>query len=220
MDKESSNKLIEAATPLFAWKGFSGVSIRELAKAAGVNSALISYYFGSKEGLYAAVLESQLAHLLQAIEEVHKKGLPPEQRIEASARAVSGVHRRQPFLLRLMQGELVNPTVCFENVVKPYFKKLLVFLPATIQEGKNTGSFDQETNPVYAALALASMVNFYFIVKPIVDQVLPDTENRDEAYISQVLKIYLNGVRRREHAEESVCGDTVDSSAGGDLCGD
>lgn len=215
MDKDTRDKLIEAATPLFAWKGFFGVSIRELSKAAGVNSALISYHFGGKEGLYAAVLESSLAYLLHTLERIHNSGLEPEQRIEQFVRAVSGMHVQRPFVLRLLQGEFVNPTACFENIIKPYFKKLVVFLPTTIQEGQNTGRFDQDIHPFYAALALSSMVNFYFVVKPLADHVLPQDENRNEEYIRQVLKIYLNGVRRHDDAEEGNVRSTGGCAGGG-----
>jgi DNA-binding transcriptional regulator YbjK len=45
METSSQIKLIKAAAPLFAKKGFASVSIRELAEAAKVNGALISYYF-------------------------------------------------------------------------------------------------------------------------------------------------------------------------------
>lgn len=50
-------RLLEAAKTLFIRKGFSGVSIREIAQEAKANSALISYYFGDKEGLFKSVLE-------------------------------------------------------------------------------------------------------------------------------------------------------------------
>lgn len=57
--------LIVAAKHLFAHQGLSGTSIRDIAKRAGLNSSLISYYFESKEGLYRACLqeigESRLA---------------------------------------------------------------------------------------------------------------------------------------------------------------
>jgi hypothetical protein len=56
-------KLITAATPLFARKGLHGTNVRELARAAGVHFSMISYHFGSKNGLYAAVLEEQFASL-------------------------------------------------------------------------------------------------------------------------------------------------------------
>lgn len=200
MEKDTRDKLIEAGTPLFAWKGFSGVSIREVAKMAEVNSALISYHFGGKEGLYAAVLENNLAALLTALEKINSSCLEPERRIEQFARAVSALHKQRPFLLRLLQGEFINPTVCFENIIKPYFKKVVTFLPAAIQEGKTTGRFEPEIHPIYAAMALSSMVNFYFLVKPLADHILPQDENRDEEYIRQVLKIYFSGVRRRDDA--------------------
>ncbi|RNC68486.1 MAG: TetR/AcrR family transcriptional regulator [Desulfuromonadales bacterium] len=65
--------LITAATPLFAAKGLSGVNVREIARAAGVNPALISYHFGGKEGLYAAVIRDQFAGLgrIAAIADSH-----------------------------------------------------------------------------------------------------------------------------------------------------
>jgi len=61
-EKPTVNKIIGAAIPLFAAKGVAGISVKELADAACVNIALISYYFGGKENLYAYILESQLAY--------------------------------------------------------------------------------------------------------------------------------------------------------------
>lgn len=60
---DQRSQLIAAATPLFAFKGLSGVNVREIGRAAGVNPSLISYHFGGKEGLYAAVLREQFAGL-------------------------------------------------------------------------------------------------------------------------------------------------------------
>ncbi len=51
-------RLVEAATLLFAQRGFDGVGIREIATAADANSAMVAYHFGSKEGLYQAVLRA------------------------------------------------------------------------------------------------------------------------------------------------------------------
>src|SRR5947199_294238 len=52
---EARNRLLDAALALFAEKGFSKTSTREIALAAHVNIASISYYFGDKAGLYRAV---------------------------------------------------------------------------------------------------------------------------------------------------------------------
>ena len=51
-------RLVEAATLLFAEKGFDGVGIREIAAKAQANSAMVAYHFGGKEGLYLEVLRA------------------------------------------------------------------------------------------------------------------------------------------------------------------
>lgn len=52
-----------AAIRLFALKGYSDVSIRDIGKEAGVNSAAISYYFGGKRELYSAILQKEAPFL-------------------------------------------------------------------------------------------------------------------------------------------------------------
>ncbi|MDR1962597.1 MAG: TetR/AcrR family transcriptional regulator [Planctomycetaceae bacterium] len=51
-------RIIEAAGPIFAQKGFAATTVREICSAAKVNQAAINYYFGSKEGLYKEVFAS------------------------------------------------------------------------------------------------------------------------------------------------------------------
>jgi AcrR family transcriptional regulator len=53
--EQSRERLMQAGLRLFARQGFAKTSTREIAEAAGVNLAAISYYFGDKEGLYRAV---------------------------------------------------------------------------------------------------------------------------------------------------------------------
>ena len=61
----SADKILEAATLLFAHDTFSSVSIKKIAAASGVNSALISYYFGGKKNLYQEVLYTQAEKFLK-----------------------------------------------------------------------------------------------------------------------------------------------------------
>jgi TetR/AcrR family transcriptional regulator, regulator of cefoperazone and chloramphenicol sensitivity len=58
LNKNTEQKIIDVATELFAKNGFEGASIREICKQAGVNISLISYYFGSKEGLYKKIIDN------------------------------------------------------------------------------------------------------------------------------------------------------------------
>lgn len=57
-ERVPKDRIIEAATSLFALKGLHGAGLREIAREAGVNGNMISYHFGSKEELYATVIET------------------------------------------------------------------------------------------------------------------------------------------------------------------
>jgi AcrR family transcriptional regulator len=58
---DARSRLIETAIELFADKGYEGTSVRDLATAAGVNVAAVSYHFGSKDALYTETLRACLA---------------------------------------------------------------------------------------------------------------------------------------------------------------
>lgn len=59
-DENSKIRILEAATKLFAQKGFDGTSIREICKKAEVNLCMISYYWGGKQELYQGIIENLL----------------------------------------------------------------------------------------------------------------------------------------------------------------
>ena len=65
-------RLIEAATLLFAEKGFDGVGIREIAAKAHANSAMVGYHFGGKEGLYFAALRAGFERCPSRIAQMEK----------------------------------------------------------------------------------------------------------------------------------------------------
>jgi len=67
MAEGTKEKILRAAMELFASRGYEAVGIRDIARKAGVNSSLISYYFGGKAGLYREVLFLQYDELLDFV---------------------------------------------------------------------------------------------------------------------------------------------------------
>ena len=61
MEEDNKERLLQAAIQLFAEQSFDAVSIRQIASTAQVNSAMISYYFGSKQKLFEAAIAARLA---------------------------------------------------------------------------------------------------------------------------------------------------------------
>jgi AcrR family transcriptional regulator len=62
--KATREKIIKAASRAFARNGYDGASVRAIVAAADVNQAAINYHFGSKDGLYRAVLQAALLALM------------------------------------------------------------------------------------------------------------------------------------------------------------
>lgn len=200
MDKDlaSRDKLLEVATPLFAMKGFAAVSIREIAAAAGMNSALISYHFGGKTGLYTAVLEKEFTRVRIMIDELKMRSMSPRGRLKAYAERLGKLHSHSPYLLRLVTSELTTPTECFETVIKKTIADVAGFLMGVIDEGMEKGEFRRDVDAGNVAHALAGMINFYFISTPIVRGFMPDSDSRTENYIKQALAIFMEGLANRQ----------------------
>jgi AcrR family transcriptional regulator len=68
--------ILDTAEKLFAEMGYDGASTRMIASKAGVNMAMLSYYFGSKDGLYKSVLERRLEVFDEIIHTVTGEGSP------------------------------------------------------------------------------------------------------------------------------------------------
>jgi len=102
--EQTRDALLDAALLVFAREGFRSANLREIARAAGVNPALIGYHFRSKEGLYLAVFERMTGQLRLAFE-------PLLARIEKALAAPAegpAVTRCLPPLLALVEALLLH----------------------------------------------------------------------------------------------------------------
>lgn len=192
-DNSCRENLISAAIPLFAAKGLNGVSVRDLASAAGVNISMISYYFGGKEGLYAAVLTEQFA-ILGKLEEIDQPEIDTLRKFELYVRATVSRYRKSPYLLRFYTSELTNPTPCFEAIVKPAIKKVVQMLLDAFSDGLSHEKFREGLNPADTVLALAGMINFYFLLEPATAEIVDHNPERDEELIRHIMDIFTRGI--------------------------
>lgn len=80
----AEEKIIQAARKLFTEKGFDAVKTRDIAKEAGINLALLNYYFRSKENLFEIVMRENMGSFMNVISEiVNNKETTIKEKIEA-----------------------------------------------------------------------------------------------------------------------------------------
>ncbi|MBU5638540.1 TetR/AcrR family transcriptional regulator [Geomonas sp. Red69] len=194
MEKTDCNrKLLEVATQLFSERGLHGVSIRELSQAAGTSISMISYHFGSKEGLYSAVLQQQFACFAE-IHEIRQRVSDPVEMVESYLRWTFQRHRNNPYLLRFYTSELTNPTAFFATLVMPVIDEVIVIMAQAIAEGIRQKRFRADVDPTNAALALAGMVNYFFLSSQATENLISHSPEQDEKLVQQYLAIFTRGV--------------------------
>jgi AcrR family transcriptional regulator len=128
-------RILDAAEQVFAEKGFAAASLRRIIAAAGVNLAAVHYYFGSKEGLIAAVFDrrigplnqERLALLDQLEARTGRRGkVKLEDLIEAligpALRLARDTDKGGPVVLRLFGRIVAEPSEFLGRVLRDQFQ--------------------------------------------------------------------------------------------------
>ena len=195
-EKDARTRLVEAALPLFATKGFAAVTFKEISEASGVNSALINYYFKSKEGLYEAVVEEQFQKFQTLFLEPDWFEVEPVDRISQFLINFTRLHRKNPYIRRLLTSELNHPSPFVEKFVQKYLRKFSDFIIQTIEEGMAKGQFRNDLNPTYTAAILVGMVNYYFVAEQLAAKFLEKVSFEDDkdSFGLQAVTVCLEGI--------------------------
>lgn len=156
---ETRKALIAAALDVFGRTGFDGASTRALARAAGVNQALIGYHFGGKRGLYLAVFENiaeqMQAHMAPAVESIdHQLDELPLDDGERRARALQLLLTLFDAFIEMLAGqasahwtplvlrEQQDPTEAFDLIYDSLIGRMLSLITrlVAISSGMEEGS--------------------------------------------------------------------------------
>lgn len=81
LELDTKDKIIRAARILFAERGFEGTSVRQIAKDAKVNVALINYYFQNKDGLFFEIIRSSYDNISNGIKNFYEENKPTTEEL-------------------------------------------------------------------------------------------------------------------------------------------
>jgi len=168
-DVPSREQILDAAERLFSARGFSSTTIKQIGHAAGVNSALLYYYFEDKERLYRAVLERLVSQLVRRTLERLKANASPSDRIRGFIEAQVETFVANPELPRLFMREMLDHHAAhaveqIQHLAATSFKALC----DTIAEGQKQGTFRSDLDPRFAAISTVGQVAYFFLARPAV----------------------------------------------------
>jgi len=133
-----------AALALFAERGYHGTGIRQLADAAGLSSASLYHYMGTKEELLVAIMRASLTGLLDEVEELRSLE-DPQQRLVALVRLHVRTHASSPEQTRVVDDEVNALSAEARAEVVALRDRYESLWQTTIEEGAVRGLFEVES---------------------------------------------------------------------------
>jgi len=147
----TTDKIVEAATALFASRGYVNATLDEVAALAGFTKGAVYYYFKDKETLLLEVLKRiEVRSIDTSVAGVKAHGGPASEQLKVFVKCQTGWASRHPrdlALLMLMSAETANTSARLRAQLLKIYRKLAVVLEEIIDAGKRTGEFTktQET---------------------------------------------------------------------------
>lgn len=155
--------ILEVAEGEFGEKGLAGARIDAIAAATNTSKRMIYYYFGSKEGLYLAVLEESYRRVRDVEAELHLQDLEPEEALRRLVAFTFDHHLHHESYIRLVMSENINRGEYLAQ--SPRIQELNVPAIAAIrnlyERGVKTGVFRRGLNPIdiHASISALSFFN-------------------------------------------------------------
>lgn len=135
-------QLLDAASEIMREGDTIDLSLSELSLRAGLNSALVKYYFGNKNGLMSALLDRDMGKIVTELGALVAKDMPPEEKLRRHISGVIDTYYTFPYLNRLMM-RMIRDSAPVEaaRIAERYLKPISGAYEKLIAEGVKAGKF-------------------------------------------------------------------------------
>jgi TetR/AcrR family transcriptional regulator len=190
--------LLQSAIKLLNVRGMGNVSLNDVAREAKLNPALVTYYFGSKDNLFQAVVEQVIREWRTEVLAAVPEGAGPEETLRKRARATMHFLRRYPYLTRLIMHQMMTVKTkesrfFMENFARVNFEEHR----ANLQKGVDLGVF-RAVDPLFYFAHYIAMGDLYANLRPMMDRLggkANDDDVRFGAFVEAMLDMLVQGIK-------------------------
>jgi AcrR family transcriptional regulator len=199
---DTRERLLRSAIQVFAERGYAGGTIRDICRRAQANLASVHYYFGDKQGLYAAIFEQVSGMFRQRRARYLPAAAPAAERLRVYIQAAleeilgsKGDAADHADLSAIYLAEMAHPTETLDRIValhiKPSNDELLTIVADLLDLDPQTPLI------VDAAASVSGQILRYFLARPLISRLNPDQqplEDRVDELVERVWRFSLGGI--------------------------
>jgi TetR/AcrR family transcriptional regulator len=184
-DKQTEEKIFEAATDVFVEKGMDGARMQDIATHAGINKALLHYYFRTKDQLFNKVFEKIAGRMFSKFAPVFDEKIPLEEKIRFFFNAHISFMKDNPRLPGFILNEINrNPTRIKKLLSTIEFGKIWTILLQQHKDELYKYNITQENLPQIMT-TIASMSVFPFAARGILEGIFQNMGVDFDKYIEE-----------------------------------
>ena len=190
---DKKKHILETAEELFAVKGFEAATVRDIADAASVNLAMISYYFGSKEKLMESLFHERMDNMKLRVELLLKdQKLLPFQKIEIILEEyVRKVTDKESFYKILLCEQVMKKNPVIIKLIRELKLSYAALITELVKEGQKKKVFKKNVDVVMALTTMTGTVTQFMINKEYYTEFY-GYQNLPAAELKQLISAKLN----------------------------
>ncbi|WP_028659166.1 TetR/AcrR family transcriptional regulator [Nocardioides insulae] len=191
--------LLEVATEVFAERGYAGARVDEIAERTRTTKRMIYYYFGGKEQLYLAVLESAYRRIREVEQRIEADDLEPLDAVRRIAELTFDHHHDNPAFIRLVSSENIQRGENLRRVesLRDLGAPATEMLDRTLARGRESGQIREDVDALdvhmlisaYCVFQVANRSTFDFLFDR--DMTAPDVRTRHRRILGDVVVGWL-----------------------------
>ena len=200
-EMNTKQRILSAATQVFAMKGKAGARMQEIADMAKANKAMIHYYYTNKDSLYEEVLDAALGETFGELARAAAIEASPEEKVRRIIDAYVEFYIHRQDLFQLLLREITGGGQTLRKIVLRYkdvFERQPEILPAqVIQQGIDAGVF-RPLNAQHTLMSLMGMAIVYALGRSIIDTILGIEDAELMSFLEErrrhIADLLLNGL--------------------------
>ena len=193
---DPKKRILESAISLFSQKGFAAVGVREIAADAGVNIAMISYYFVGKVGILKEILEEFFSRYMKVFEGIDDESRTPEDCVRGLIHNIVHFVKENTELAMVSYNELPLDIPEIANLKANRIVSMIQRISGLVRRM----GFDPASNAFVISVVgpgLISTIFTNFRLRPVLKQVFPFKfdDAYYERYADTIATLFLHGIQ-------------------------